>query len=61
MAKEAGRDGNDEIAEVDGKIDQGRLRVAELANLLEMRDEDAIDIVKERPKEEERTDQNKWK
>ena len=60
MAEEAGGDGDNEIAEVDSKVDQRRLCVAQLANLLEVRDEDAIYIVQERPKEEERADQNKW-
>ena len=61
MAKEAGRDGDNKIAEVDSEVDQRRLCVAQLANLLEVRDEDAIYIVQERPKKEERADQNKWK
>lgn len=60
MTEEAGGDGDNEIAEVDSEVDQGRLCVAQLANLLEVRDEDAIYIVQERPKEEERADQNKW-
>jgi len=31
-----------------------------MADLLEMRDQYAIDVVQEGPHEEKRTDQNKW-
>ena len=59
MTEETGGDGDDEITEVDGKIDERRLRVAELTDFLQMGNENPVDVVEERPKEKERTDQDK--
>ncbi len=51
-------EGEDEVAEIEGRLDQAGLEVAERERLAEMGDQHVVEIVRHAPQEEQADDQN---
>src|SRR5580698_3165811 len=58
MKEETRRQGKNEIAQIYRKVNEGGLRITQLTDLLQMRDQYPIDIMQKGPQKKQRADQD---